>query len=201
MGPTPITAPYRLRLLYTTTLFQHACQGFCDVVASADPSGWDLEQVFGGSSIGLQTAVDLFFTKIAPFYNPSWAAFDGWVLEVRSGTQFFFVDSGVTSVVPTGASAFEIANGLTLSGKDDDQRNMPFFIYEGSFGSATKISAPGALGTPARALMNYVFNADATAAAASMYFWRQARSGAPAKRWLAWVTDTNEKLRRERRIK
>lgn len=201
MPPTPLTADYRLQLLYTVNGLQHKQQNYCDVVASADPSGWDLIQSFGGANIGLQTGVDLFFTKIAPFYKTVETTFDGWLLLGRTGTQFFFVDSGVTSVVPTGAQSFENANGLCLSGKSYDQENFPFYIYEGAFGTAVKLTAPGSLGTPARALMNYVFNADGTAAAASAYFWRLSRGKFPTRRWIAWITDTNEKLRRVRRIK
>ncbi len=201
MGPTPITAPYRLRMLYTVDSFQHSQGNLCDVVASADPSGWDLVNDRGGSNIGLQDAVDEFFTRIAPFYDDAWAAFDGWVLESWVDPQYFYLDSGIVSISPSGSGAMEIANGLTISGKSTDQKNQPFMIYEGMFGSATKVNAAGALGSNARSLMNYVFNADVTAAPEAAWFWRVSRGNFPSKRWLAWITDTSETLRQARRIK
>lgn len=90
MAPTPLSASHRLKMLYTVQFVQHVQQNFCDVVGSADPSGFDLLNMRGGTDVGLQTAVDLFFTRIAAFYNPTFTTFDGWVLEVRFGTQFFF---------------------------------------------------------------------------------------------------------------
>lgn len=201
MPPTPITADYKLQMVYSVDSLQHKQQNYCDVVASADPSGWDLVHAFGGTNVGLQTAVDLFFTRIAPFYNTAWSSFDGWVLLGRTGTEFEYVDSGVTTVAPSGSNAMEKANGVCISGKDYHRENMPFYLYEGAFGSANKYTAVGALGASARALVNYVFNPDGTAAAAAAYYWRISRGKFPTKRWLAWITDTNEKLRRVRGIK
>lgn len=201
MAPTPLTAPYRLVMKYTVNTFLHKQQNYVDVVPSGDPSGYDLLDQRGGSPIGLQTGVDAFFTKIAPFYNPAWSSFDGWLLEARVGTAFVFLAAGITTVVPTSAGNFEIANGLVITGKDDDNRIMPAMLYEGTFGGAVRVTAAAGLTVASRALMNYFFNPDGTAAATAAWFWRGSRSMVPAQRWIAWVVDTNEKLRRARRIK
>jgi hypothetical protein len=188
-------------MLYTVSLFQHKQQNYCTAVSSGDPSGYDLTARPGFANPGLQAAVDRFFTRAAPFFNSGDVSFDGWKLETFVSGAWVFTNAGITSVSPSGSGVPEIANGLCISGKSGDNRNFPLFLYEGTFGVATKISSPAGLNTVSRALMNYVFNADGTDINTDAYVWRMSRGSHYAQRWVAWIVDTNEKLRRRRRIK
>jgi len=188
-------------MLYTVNGLQHKQQNFCSAFVGGGASGWSLGARPGFSSVDVQDAVDQFFTKLADFYNAAWAGYDGWLLQVRSGTVWNYLSSGVTTVTPIGTDTYQVANGLTLSGKDTNQKNMPACLYEGSFGGPQKTKTPAALSVPARTLMNYFFNADGGAADEDAYNWRVSRGFAEADRLIVFVSDTNEKLREIRGIK
>jgi hypothetical protein len=200
-GPTPLTSPYRLSLLYTATSFQHKSRYFLDVSAGTGPSGFDTQPRGGFANVDLQTGVDKVFTKLAPFYNPSFCTFDGWLLELLSGTQFIPAGAGTTTVVPTGSAPVEPANQLAITGKDLNNKNLPTYFYEGQFGVAFKGSSPASMASVLRQLVNIHYNIDATAVAADPYAWSWSRDQKFRFRWLAAVIDTNEKLRRARGIK
>jgi hypothetical protein len=200
-GPTPITAPYRLTFQYTVDSLAHKARFYCDAHPSADPSGFDVSARGGSPAQGVSTLGNAFFLKAAPFYNVATSSFDSWLLEVRSGTTWLFATAGAITQAPTGAGLVQIANALAITGRATDNSQYPRYIFEGTFGSSDKFTALGALNANARALVNYYYNPDATASATAAYFWALTRGGAFAQRWLAFVIDTNEKLRRLRRIK
>jgi hypothetical protein len=155
----------------------------------------------GFANAGVQDAVDAFFTLAAPFYNVDQTTFDGWLLESLDGGEYVFVAAGTTTAVPGTDADFEIANGLCLSGKESDNSFMPMYLYEGQFGRAFKYASPDSLASVLRALTNAVWNVDGTATDVDQYAWRRSRNGLFGQRWLADIVDTNEKLRRVRRIK
>jgi len=200
-GPTPITADWRLTFLYTVSLFQHKIRHYLDVVASADPTGYDTQPRGGFANAGVSTLEARYFTRLAPFYRTADATFDGYLLETRSGTTWVYVASGVATVAPSGSTPFERANQVCFSGRDSNNKALPRYLYEGAFGTATKLSSADALGANARALVNYYWNVDAGDDELDAYAWSFSRDQKYAQRWLAWVVDTNEKLRRLRRIK
>lgn len=200
-GPTPLIADYRISMQYTCQGFQHKTRFFVGVSPSADPSGYDLVQTHSGANVPTTSAVTQFFTRLAPFYDPSWASFDGFLLEHRTGTTWNYLASGTTGVSPAATQPFEAANQLALTGKDSTNKNAPTYLYEGAFGRAFKGNSPGALGTALRALTNDVWNIDGTASANGAWHYKLSRGGNYMQRWLADVIDTNEKLRRVRRIK
>lgn len=201
MPPTPITAAFRLIFRYTVASIVHKAQFYCQLAPSADPSGYSTNFRSGFSSVGVSTLADRFFTVIAPFYKPSDTSFDSWELLQRSGTVFVHVSSGVPTVVPSGSIPFQTANQYCIAGKSLGNRNFPRYIYEGAFGTALKITSVAGLTSPARVLVNYYFDPDHGAVNTDAFVWSTARSGDFADRWLASVVDTNEKLRRVRRIK
>jgi hypothetical protein len=200
-GPTPLTAPYRLALLYTTGLFQHKTRFYLDAAAAIGGSGWITQPRSPFATEDIQDVVNQVFTKMAPFYHTPDGTFDGWLLELRSGTTWVYQASGTTTATPSGSAAYEKANELAVTGKDTDVKNLPTYFYEGQFGVAFKGNSPGSLGTPVRALANSIYNIDGTASSLDPWAWSFSRNQQFRQRWLAVVIDTNEKLRRLRRIK
>jgi len=200
-GPTPITSDFRLTFQYTADLLPHKSQHYLTCNPSGDASGYDTAPRSGFSPVGVSTLETEFFTRIAPFYDPTWCTFDTWTLDIRIGTIWNFVASGVTAVVPTGSGTFEKANQLCVSGKDLQSKNLPRYIYEGLFGTAAKINSPAAGSASFKALINYWYNTQGTATDISAYAWFSSRNNQIPVRWLAGVIDTNEKLRRIRNIK
>jgi len=200
-GPTPITAPYRLTFAYTVALFEHKARFYCDAHPSGDPSGFDVGVRAGFTDPGVSTLGERFFLRMAPFYNVASTSFNSWLLELRSGTVWVFASSGTITQAPTGAGSVELANQVAITGKATDNTNYPRYVYEGTFGTAAKFVAAGALNANARALANYYYDLDGADINTDAWAWALTRGGAFAQRWLAWVVDTNEKLRRERRIK
>lgn len=200
-GPTPIAAPYRLSFLYTVGTFQHKTRFFLNVDPSGDSSGFDTVPRSGYATVGLSIAVNTLYTLMAPFWANADTDFDFAVLEQRVGTTYVFVNNVTTTVTPTGTGAFQPANQTCFSGKSSAQRNAPVYFYEGIFGQANKISSPASLSGALAAMADALWNVFGTAADDSPYVWSVDRGNAVRKRFLAYVVDTNEKLRRIRRIK
>jgi len=201
MAPTPITANYRISFKYTVDLFQHRANMYLDCTASGDPSGYNTVARAGFAPVGVSELEQWFFTAIQTYFDPTWASFDGYDLYVESAGSFIPVASGVATITPDGSGAVQLANGGCVSMKDAFNRNMPFYFYEGLVGIPNKISSYAALSVAGKYLVNYLTNAGGTATDFFAYAWRQARSGVYVDRWIANVTDSNEKLRRLRRIK
>lgn len=199
-GPTPISAPYRLSFLYTVLGFPHRCRNFCNVETGAGSSGYDLIARSGGINVDIQDAADEFFTVLAPFYNTDWASFDGWLLEVRVGTEFVFVAGDATTLAPTGGGDPTPAVGWCVSGKSGDNKNFPAYIYEGNFRILSKASSYAALNTAEKAVNDYFFRVGGTPSTSQAFNWRMSRGEERAVRWLASVWDSNQKLRRSRRL-
>lgn len=201
MAPTPLTANWRVTFKYTVDNFTHKAQYYLETSLSADPSGFNTLPRPGFAPVGVSTLGDRFFGVIAPFYAPADTTFDSWELWGRSGTVFVFLSAGAISSIPTGTVAYQKANGYCVAGKDDDNKNMPHYMYEGAFGTALKVRSVAGLVSAARLYVNYHFNPDVVATDTDAYAWSESRGGALADRWLAAIVDTNESLRRKRGIK
>jgi hypothetical protein len=200
-GPTPITAPYRVIFKYTVDRLQHKKQSYLECSASADPSGFDTVPRTGFSPAGVSTLGERLFLRMAPFYDPAVTSFDSWQLEQRTGLSWIFISSGTITQVPTGSGGYEIANAVAITGNGGPNRRFNRFLYEGKFGSATRYTAPNSLASVARALVNHFWNIDGTCIDTDAWAWEVQRGNNFPVHWIAWVTDTNEKLRRLRRIK
>lgn len=199
-GPTPLTAPARLSFRYTVLGEPHVCRAYCQYLGGVDPDTTLLLARSGGSNPTLTDTVDAFFAVVAPFYNPSWATFDGFLLENRVDTEFVYQLGGSTTVAPTGAGTPTPATGWCVSGKSSDNRNMPAYLFEGNFRILGKVSGYSSLNTAEKAVNDYFFRIGGTPLDTDAYNWRKSRGEFYAVRWLASVWDSNQKLRRTRRI-
>lgn len=200
MGPTPILATHRLSFKYTVLGFQHKQRNYCSAIPSSDPSGYDLicRSPFG--NVGLSTLPDQAFLAWDPFFNSSTSTFDGADLEVYSGGEFIPIATATTVVTPSGVAADQPANGMVISGKDGVNKNMPVFLAEGLFGLPNKLSSYSAASTAQKLLIDYYYGVGNVPVAADAFAWRMSRGTGHAQRWLAFVVDSNQKLRRMRRI-
>jgi hypothetical protein len=200
MPPTPLTATYRMAFKYTVSGFQHKCQMFLDCVAGAGTPPYDTVPRAGGAAAAVSTLVDAFFNKIKTYYKSADTSFQGADLEHRVGTEWQWVATITTSVTPTGSVAFQPANGDCFMGKDTDNKRLPAFIYEGDFGSPTKLVSLPTPGSDNRNMVDYFFGTGVIADT-DAYIWRMSRNKKYAGHWLSIVVDSNEKLRRFRHIK
>lgn len=200
-GPTPILATHKAVFKYTVGALQHKAQMYCNAIASLDPSGYDLVGRPGSTNVGFSTVVDPFYTAIAPFFTLADVTFDQAELWQRVGSTYVFVDAETTAVTPTLGGFFQPATGFDVVGKVTSNSTEHFYIYEGPFGIAAKITSYGGASANVKALINYLFNVAGGGFAYDAYSWRVSRGGFYAHRWLAGVIDTNEKLRRMRGIK
>lgn len=200
MSKQILSAGYRLTFLYTVQGKQHKQQNYLECVASSDPSGFDAVVRTGFTNPGVSTVVDPLFDKIKGYYPSTGVSFDGAVLYKRSGAIFVFQAAIATTKTPAGGT-FEVANQVALDNKDTLNRALPVYFYEGEFGTALKIKAYGDLGGVPAALVNAFTNAGGTAVAVDPYAWKVSQDGALAGRFVSFVVDTNEKLRRIRGVK
>jgi len=186
---------------YTVAQLQHKAEHYLNVNPSGEASGYDTQPWTGFAPVGVSTLEAEFFAKIAPFYKSTDTTFDSWELWNRTGTIWNFVSGGAASVGPSGAGAAQAANGYCISGKMNGGRRMNRFIYEGSFGTAQKVSSYAGISAASQALVDYYFNPGNTAVDASAFAWFSSKDEWNPTRWLAVVIDTNEKLRRVRGLK
>lgn len=200
-GPTPIVATHKAIFRYTAGGLQHKAQMYCDAAPSADPSGYELAGRPLLGNPGFSTVVDPFFTAIANFFTLADCTFDAGELWERVGTSYHYLTTWVPTVSPALGGFVQFATGFDVVGKDVHNENIHFYIYEGPFGIATKITNYAGATTNVKNLIDYLFNVGGGAVLTDAWNWRQSRGDVPAKRWLAGVIDTNEKLRRVRRIK
>lgn len=199
-GPTPITASHKLTFKYTCSLLQHRQQNFCEAVLSGDSTGFSIVNRLSVIPTPLSTIPDYFFTEIKPFYDLANATFDGWLLEELVGTVYEYRASGSTSIVPTTGGTSQIGMGWDLPGKDANNRNIHAYLYEGQFRFPTKINSYSSLNTAEKELVDYFFAVGRAAVDTDAYAWSLGRGNIYRKRWLSAVWDTNQKLRRVRRI-
>jgi hypothetical protein len=200
-GPTPITSPFQVRMLYTIDGLQHHCNFYCDLTLSGDVTGYDTVPNLAFSSVGVSEAIDGFFTLLAPFYDDADTTFDGATIWERVDNTYEYRSSGTTSVAGTATGAYEKANGLCVAGRDIKNQFLPTYIYEGRFGVAFKGNSPGSLGSSVRALAGGIYDIDNDATDDEPFAWSHSRDQWRRKRWLSVVVDTNEKLRRIRGLK
>src|SRR5258706_5545665 len=200
-GPTPLTAQHRLQVTYVASTFAHKLQAYCRLIASLDVTGYDIVGRGALGNIGVSAAVDALFTVMAVFYDPSVASFDGAILQVFNAGAWRYLRSYTTALVPTGGGGVAYAGGWDMVGKSDDNKNLHAYLYEGNFRLVDKQDSYAALNSSEKAVVDYFFRLGGTPAATDAYNWRRSTGDRYTERYLASVWDTNEKLRRLRRLK
>jgi len=199
-GPTPLAVSFRLSFLYTAHLFNHKQRNYLACVPSGDPSGYDAVGYVIPGGIGVSTLADPLFTAMAPFYVPANDSFNGWLLEELVSGAWIYRASGVTTVVPTGAGAEFIAGGWDTVGKDSLNKTIHAYWYEGNFRGVDKASSYSALNTAEKEVIDQYFAVGRAIVNTDPANWRKGRGDSHPVRWLSAVWDSNQKLRRLRRI-
>jgi len=200
-GPTPITVDYRLTLLYTVSLLQHKHRMYMDCIASLDPSGFDaVGYAPGVGNVGVSTIADHVFDGMKVFYNPSWSSFDGWILEKYISGAYVFQSAGATATVPTGGGTIALAGGWDTVGKDLLNNTIHAYWYEGNFRLIDKSQSYSSLNAAEKEVIDMYFGVGRAIVPEDPANFRKARSDAYIMRWLSAVWDSNQKLRRIRRL-
>jgi hypothetical protein len=186
---------------YTVRDFVHKCQMYLKATPSGDDSGYNAVPRGAFVPPGVSDLMDPLFTVMAPFYKSDTASFNGMTLEHLVSGGWVPIYSATTAVTPTGSAANDQAFGYCVAGKTTDNKHLKAYIFEGHFGTVSKISGYGGAGAGDQAVIDYFFNVGGGAANTDAYAWRTNRGETYADRFLAVVIDSNEKLRRIRRIK
>lgn len=200
MAPTALTAPYRLTFRYTVGGLVHKTHYYLRCVASGDPMGFDTIARPGFANAGVSTLDFGIWTNQKTFYNPAESTFNDMVLEANVGGAWVYVAAQVATVVPTGSGTYAPAGMETWSGKDTANKNFPVYWYEKPFPGFVKVSSYAAMSAANKAIANAYFNAGGTAVSADPAAWRVSRGSFYSQRFLALITDSNQKLRRIRGI-
>lgn len=201
MPPTPLTATYRIEFRYTVDSFTHKAHMFTKVVASADASGFDTVARAGFTNQGISTVMDNFGVKWPGFYHNANASLDSAVLQHLASGSWLDVYTRILAITGTSANPTQQASGGTWMGKTTTNKKLPFFMYEGIEAGTFKYSSPATMATYRLAMASYLFNTDGLAVDANAWAWRVGRDNTYADHFVSYVVDSNEKLRRIRRLK
>lgn len=201
MPQTPLASTDRLQFRYTVKGLTHKARYYVFKVASADPSGFDAVARAGFANVGISTLVDPFFNAIVDFFDAANCTFDGMDFQQHLGTLWVTTFTASPTTVPTGVGTPKVAMMKTLSGKSADFMNFPVFIYETDEVAIDKNSGYAGFSARNKRLVDYFFNVGGAAVATSAWNWRRSRSTAHTQSWLSMINDSNEKLRRIRRLK
>jgi len=202
MAPQLVLAPYKVRFKYSVSGNPHTLNAYCDAFGSADPSGWSIRGQNTPADTGFSFIDLATFTVMAPFYASATDAFQGAELYRRDGAAWIFEAGMTTAVAPTGSGGTGFAMGICISGKDGGNRRLPFYIYEGLFRLVEKENSYALLTANEKALVDNFYNVGLGAGSGSVWNWALSKDATQLPdRWLANVTDSNEKLRRLRHLK
>lgn len=201
MPPSPLTATHRLTVNYTVVTFPHKMRLFCSLTPSGDSTGFDFVNIRGLANIAGSAVCDRWATVLGPFFSTTDTTFDSFIGEERVGTAFVPVFSHVTAIPPSGPGTAVAAADCDITGKDADNLPVHNYYFEGKDPVPLKRKSYAALVAAEKTLVDYFFNTGGVAAAADAWYWRTSRNQVNPVRWLAIVRDSNEKLRRLRKIK
>jgi len=201
MPASPIVPDYRLVFKYTVLSFTHKLQLYLDVAVSGDSLGYDAVARGGFTNQGLSLVEPAVWNSIKALYRTADTTFDSMTLENRAGTAWNYVASVSATVTPSGTNVAQKAMQYCLSGKSLGNENMPVYIYELNPGLPGKENSYAALGTDVKTFVDAFFNVGGGATSVDPVAWRLSRAGGYSGRWIAAIWDSNEKLRRLRRIK
>lgn len=201
MPLSPIIPTFRLVFKYTVLSFQHKLQLYLDAVVSGDSLGYDAVARGGFSNPGLSAVEPAVWNSIKALYRTADTTFDSMTLEQRTGTIWNYVASIAATIGPSGTNVAQKAMMYCLSGKSLGNENMPIYIYELNPGLPGKINSYGGLGADVQTFVDAFWNITGSATDAMPVAWRLSRDGGYSGRWIAAIWDSNEKLRRLRRIK
>jgi len=200
MPPTPLVAPYRLTLQYTVAGKRHIARYYLRCVSSADAWGFNTIPRSGYTAVGASTIGARVWGAIAVFYDAANTTFDSELLEANVAGAWIYVASQAAASGPGGSGAYAPAGMVTFSAKDTAGKNMPVFFYEMFFPGFIKVSSYAALSASNKVIADRFFNAGGGAVNADPVAWRVSRGSFFSQRWIAMVTDSNQKLRRIRGI-
>jgi hypothetical protein len=200
-GPTPLVPNHRLIFRYTVGGLQHKQTFYVGLTASGDVTGFDTIARSGFAATGLHNAIEVWFQKMAPFYDPGDSSFDSATVEVLISGTWIFLSAYTPSAVPTASGDYVVAGSMAFSGKDTANLNFPVYLLEPIILIPKKNNSLAAMDANSQAVAISLFNVDGSAIDQDPVAWRLSRGGLYSQRWLAQVTDTNERLRRIRHIK
>jgi hypothetical protein len=203
MGPTSITAPYKLVFEYLNTPLPHKVQMYLPAVTAGSASGWQTVPRPTFSAVDMFVAIDAFWTKLGADMFAASVTFGQTIFQQRVGTTYIDVFSYSTAVTPSGSFASGAAWGTQISMVDVTNKRCPVYIGENENNAPSKATTPTGVGTgtPPRALCDFFCGTGASIADSDAYVWRVSRSNAYVASFKSYVVDTNEKYRRLRNLK
>lgn len=201
-GPTPITATHRIVFPYTVLLLPHVHRLYLHAVTGGGTSGFNTSPRTGHGAVDVQAAMTAVWNNLLNIFDVTGAStvFGNAILEERSGTTWNPVYVESNSVQPTGSSTPIQAAMVQVSLKTVDFKRYNVVILEPDIAFPKKVTAVSALSTPDRHFVDF-YAGTGTPTDTDAYAWSVSRGNAFVGSFLSWVTDTNERTRRERHLK
>jgi len=201
MTPTVLVPQWRITFPYTVTPIQHVWHMFCNVTASADPSGYDVVARSGGSNAGVSTVITRWWNQIKGAYKPSDASLGNAHLDhlVSGSWQVVWYEANL--VVANGGSPCELNWESVISGYSTGHVKDRFYFKEGIIGGLSKATDwAGVVAQGIGVVIGSLYAVGGVPGATDPYWWRMMRDGQYAGAWISSVISPNKRLRRKRGV-
>lgn len=202
MPLAPLTANFRIVFPYVCALEPHKLECYLDCVASADPSGYNTVARTGYTNQGVSAVMSRVWTKLSGVFSSTDASFGNATLYQRFGTVFSPVYTESNTITPSFAGDSLKSYGSVFFQRATNRTKMPLYLLEWALDAEiTKVTSYASLGAALKSLTDGFMNAGGTAINTDPYAWRMSKDSNYGTGFVSWVNDTNEKLRRIRKVK
>lgn len=193
---TILAASWRLTTPYTALGASHKMRQYLDVVASADPTGYDVVDRLGAGGIGVSTAIEAMMTLYAPLFKAGQASFGTTDLEQRSGLSWNPIASFATTATPTGVPSTAAGTQVTLSMRDTAFHKVRQIFLDGNVGGPQKFTSVSGGPASINAWADG-FSQVQIAASANPWLWVRGRSDLYVGSFVSVVIADNDRTRRQ----
>jgi len=198
MPPHPITPTYRITFPITVNAFTHVFHAFCDVVTSADPSGFNTVARAPLTNAGVSGCMTKFWNNIHALYDPATAAFGNAHLDHFSSGSWIPVWYEANAVAPVGTGGNLPAQQMVFSGYDTAHEKMKFILMETVDGYVERRVSYSTMNSAEQSAADAFFNLNAGAINTSLYAWAKSRDDNYIGAFISLVNSGNKHWRRKR---
>lgn len=195
---TPLSATHRLVFNYRVGSLDHVAHHYCGLVASGDPSGYDVQRRPPFVTLGVSDAVDRLWTLLAPLYNAANTAFGQVELQELSGTAWLPLGFYQTAVTASSAVAYWPCSQLTMVLRDLAFHKIKAVWLESILTPPSKTNVVTGFGTLFQALAEGYTTPGASND--NPFMWVRGRSDLNINTFVSMVGALNNRLRRERSL-
>ena len=198
MTATPITPSHRLEFDYTVDHSLHKLHMYLETVASGDVTGFDTVARSGHLGVGLHTAIDRVWTKLAPLFQGASTTFGQVLLASHVGSEWIPLMVYTTAIGASSVVSYAPAVENVFVARDSSYERLNFTLLETVGAAPYHASSYGVLAGPFAGIADMLGNAAGTATDADPYSWQKSRGGRYLASWQSVTASLNRRLRRKR---